>query len=264
MHDASALPPGILAWSQHQPLALSLAALPAMTDRVAASARAQGRIAIQPLTGVLRPPAMASFRAALRQAVSDRDVKGIVLDIDSPGGTVEGTAETAAAVAEASTKKPVIAVANSLACSAACWIAAHAGEFVLAPHAITGSIGVIAMHADMSALYKDKMGINMTLVRSGARKAEGDPYGPLSDQARLHLEAMVATAARDFIAAIASARKMSPAMASERFADGRALLADEAIALGLADRVATLDSAVAALAQNKTKTVARRPAFIFS
>lgn len=254
-------------------LALSLDALALMSARPAAPARSRGRVATLPLTGVLSARAgrvgffpaagMDAFRASLRQAADDKDVAAIVLDIDSPGGTVDGTAETAAAVAAAAAKKPVIAVANALACSAACWIAAQANEFVMAPHAVTGSIGVIAMHTDMSAFYREKMGVNVTLIRSGARKAEGDPYNPLSDQARLGLEAMVQSATADFLSAIAVGRRMSIKAATERFADGRAMLAEEALSTGLADRVATLEAVVAGLAQGKGKAFARRSSLAF-
>lgn len=272
--DYEALFSNGLPWRMGEPLALSLDALSLMDARASPAPRTTGRIAVLPLTGILiargerglsgRGGSMDAFRAALRQALADKDIGAIVLDVDSPGGTVDGTAETAAAVAAASAKKPVVAVANALACSAACWIAAQANEFVIAPNAMTGSIGVIAMHADLSAFYREKMGANFTLVRSGSRKAEGDPYNPLSDQARLGMEAMVQSAAADFIAAIAAGRKLSLKAASERFSDGRAMLAEEAIATGLADRVGTLDDVIAALAQGKGRVFARRSSVAFA
>lgn len=265
---------GGFSWGAREPMALSLDALTLMGARPAQVARSVGRVAVLPLTGVLSArgargffgtsPGMDSFRAALRQAANDKDTGSIVIDIDSPGGTVDGTAETASAVAEAAAKKPVVAVANALACSAACWIAAQANEFVLAPNAVTGSIGVIAMHADLSAYYREKMGVNFTLVRSGARKAEGDPYSPLSDKARLGLESMVQAAAADFLSAVASGRRMSLKAATERFGDGRAMLAEEALSTGLADRVATLDAVVGGLAQGRGKAFSRRSSVVFA
>lgn len=232
-----------------------------------------GKVAIIPVNGALFPKSFKSFwggsyegmdalRARIAQAASDADVSAIVLDMDSPGGTVAGTAETAAVVAAAAERKPVVAVANSLAASAAYWIAAQASEVVMAPAAMTGSVGVIAMHQNVAKAL-DRMGVETTLITSGARKAEGNPFGPLSDTAREAMQARVNEAADAFMAAVASGRKMSLKAVRDKAGDGQVMSASEALSAGLADRVATLDQVVAELSAGKGRVWRRRSALAF-
>ena len=205
---------------------------------------------------------MASLRARLGAAARDPNVSAIVLDIDSPGGTVAGTSETAAAVAAARAAKPVVAVANGLAASAAYWIGSQATEFVMAPNALAGSVGVISVHLNWAKAAAEA-GVEPTIVRSGARKAEGHPWGPLDDTARAAMQARVDEAFASFVDAVAAGRGMSAKAARERFGDGRILGADEAVSTGLADRVATLDAVVADLAAGKKRAWGRRSAIAF-
>lgn len=230
----------------------------------------KGMVAIIPIVGALMPRSwrgslgsyagMDALRQQLNAAARNPEVASIVLDIDSPGGAVAGTAETAAAVAAAARRKPVVAVANSLAASAAYWIASQASEVVLAPHALAGSIGVLAIHQNVAGMM-DRLGVDTTVVRSGARKAEGHPFGPLDATARAGIQARVDEAAAGFFDAVAAGRRMSQRVARDRFADGRVLGTREALATGLADRVATLDAVIAELAAGKMPMRARALAF---
>src|SRR5215467_6271108 len=130
---------------------------------------------------------MDGIRARLEAAAANPDVSAIVLDVDSPGGTVAGTPETAAAVRRAAEVKPVVAVANSLAASAAYWIASQASSLVVGPSADVGSIGVISAHIDRSKMLED-MGLRVTVVSAGRYKAEGNPFAPLSDEAKANMQ----------------------------------------------------------------------------
>lgn len=231
-----------------------------------------GAVSVIPVTGVLMPrggsswfgswQGMDALRQRIATAAADPNVASIVLDMDSPGGTVAGTAETAAAVASAAERKPVVAVANTLAASAAFWIASQASEVVLAPNALVGSIGVVAVHQDLSKAF-ERMGVTTTFIASGARKAEGNPFQPLSDDAKAAMQARVDEAAGAFIDAVAAGRKMSPKAVREKAGDGRVLGTREAVDLGLADRVATLDEVVAGLAAGRGRVWRRRSALPF-
>src|SRR5258708_6621483 len=127
---------------------------------------------------------------ALREAVADETVKSIVLDIDSPGGSVYGVGELADAIFGARAKKPIVAIANSLAASAAYWIGAAAGELYVTPGGEVGSIGVWSAHEDYSK-YLDDLGIKITLIAAGKYKTEGNPYGPLDNEARTFIQTRV-------------------------------------------------------------------------
>ncbi|KKK74133.1 hypothetical protein LCGC14_2886810, partial [marine sediment metagenome] len=121
----------------------------------------RGAVAVLPLLGVLAQRMNAfldisegtsteQFASAFRAMVADEGISAIVIDIDSPGGTVMGTPELAAEIFSARGRKQVVAVANGMAASAAYWIGSAASEFIVTPSGMVGSIGVIIQHVDWS------------------------------------------------------------------------------------------------------------------
>ena len=120
------------------------------------------------------------FGAWFDEAMADKSVTSIVLDVDSPGGSVYGVSELARKIYQSRGKKPIIAVANSLMASAAYWIASAADEIHVSPGAEVGSIGVIAVHVDRSE-NNAKEGFNVSYITAGEYKAEGNPDAPLSE-----------------------------------------------------------------------------------
>jgi capsid assembly protease len=187
-----------------------------------------GGASIQQLTG------------QFRQALEDGNCKAIVLDVDSPGGSVEGVMELAGEIFDARKQKPVTAVCNSMACSAAYWLAAAASEVVCTPSGQCGSIGVYMMHQDESeALKKD--GIKITVIKAGKFKAEGNPSEPLSPEAYEAFLGKVNDYYGMFVKAIAQYRGASQAAVRDGYGQGRSLLASAAVKENLADRIGTLD-----------------------
>ncbi|BAL77041.1 S49 family peptidase [Bradyrhizobium cosmicum] len=209
---------------------------------------------------------LSGIAASAMRAADDADVSGIIADFDSPGGTVSGTAEAAAAFAYAASKKPVVAVVNTLAASAAYWIASQASELVISPSGDVGSIGAMIMHQDISG-YLDQIGLKMTIIRSeqSPMKNEAHPFAPLSDDAKAFLQGRANSAGADFIRAVAAGRKVSQAKVKDEFGQGRVFGAKEALARGMADRVATLDSVIAGMVAGVPgrATSRRRSAFAF-
>ncbi|NDU92296.1 MAG: S49 family peptidase, partial [Ferrovum sp.] len=130
------------------------------------------------------------FTAALQDALADETVGQILIDIDSPGGSVYGVAELASEILNARSQKPVVAIANSLAASAAYWVGSAATEFYCTPGGEVGSIGVWQAHEDISGalLYE---GIDVTLISAGKYKVEGNPYEPLTEEATAFLQSRV-------------------------------------------------------------------------
>lgn len=148
-------------------------------------------IAVLPVTGTLvhRLGGMRPFSgmtgydgitARLQQAVADPDVKGILLDIDSPGGEAAGAFDCADMIYRLRDRKPVWALVNEKACSAAMLIAAACHKRLVTQTAVTGSVGVIMAHTSY-AQQLEKQGIKITLVYSGAHKADLSSTKPLSD-----------------------------------------------------------------------------------
>ncbi len=107
---------------------------------------------------LILPPAMDAALSMLDARSVDFNIDTIVLDVDSPGGNYYGTPETSSKIRAARDSKPIIAVANSLAASAAYWIASAADEIVVTPSGDVGSIGVLAVHTDFSAA-NEKIGV---------------------------------------------------------------------------------------------------------
>lgn len=210
-----------------------------------------GAVAVIPVYGTIIPrgnmlaessgaTSVQTISASLREALNDSRVSSILLDVDSPGGTVTGVDELSAEIFRARGQKPITAIASPMAASAAYYIASAADELVVTPTGEVGSIGVFAAHQDMSRLM-DRMGVTVSLVSAGKYKTEGNPYEPLSDEARAALQDRVDEYYNMFVDAVARNRGMSSDKVRNGMGEGRVVSARRALSLGMADRVATMD-----------------------
>lgn len=182
--------------------------------------------------------------ANFRQALADTNCKAIVFDVDSPGGSVEGVIELASEIYNARKQKPIVAVCNSMAASAAYWLASAAGEVVCTPSGQCGSIGVFMLVQDVSEALKNE-GVTINLIKAGKYKAEGHPTQPLTDEARAFLQSQVDSMYSTFVKTVAQQRGASQTAVRDGYGQGRTLYAADAVKAGLADRVATLDDVLA-------------------
>jgi signal peptide peptidase SppA len=189
----------------------------------------------------------AADQQRARDANDDDSVAQILLDIDSPGGSVYGVQELAAEIA--ASRKPVVAIANSLAASAAYWLGSAASEFHVTPGGEVGSIGVWMAHEDWSKAVADA-GVNVTLIAAGQYKVEGNPYEPLSADARKFLQSRVDDYYQTFTRAVAKGRKVGVDAVRGGMGQGRVLGADQAKAEGMVDSIATFDQVVAGMQRN--------------
>lgn len=222
-----------------------------------------GGIAVLPLFGTIAARAnlmtemsggtsAEKFTNTFRGAMADPNVGAIVIDVDSPGGTVQGVDELAAEIYKARGVKPVVAVANHLAASAAYWIATAAEELYVTPSGEVGSIGVFAAHDDVSKAY-EQQGVKTTLISAGKYKTEGNPYEPLSEESRASIQKRVDEYYNMFTAAVARNRGVSVDAVRGGFGEGRVVGAKEAVKLGMVDRIATFDETIARL-QKRSKS----------
>lgn len=178
---------------------------------------------------------MRQIGAALLQAANDAGVKGILLDVDSPGGTVDGTEELAGIARAVAAVKPLYVYAGDLMCSAAYWVGAQAREICSQATAMLGSIGVIMTHTDWSG-WDEQTGIDVTYLTAGHYKAMGNADEPLSDEARAYLQQHLDATYAEFLAAVAAGRRVSAEQALA-MADGKIFLGRQALELGLVDRL---------------------------
>jgi len=223
-----------------------------------------GSVAVLPLWGVMVPhagmmtdfsggTAMDTWMEDFRTLVNDPSISTIVLDIDSPGGAVSFVPEAAAEVRKS--KKRVVAVANPEAGSAAYWIASAADELFVPVSGQVGSIGVLAEHTDTSRMDEQE-GVTRTLVTAGEYK--GEQWGPLSDEARAAIQYKVDQYYSMFVADVAKGRNVTAGVVEKTYGQGRMLTARDALAVGMVDRIGTLDDAISReLPAGKPKAVTR-------
>ena len=219
-------------------------------SRSAASSRADVRdgVAHIPISGTMmkQVPCMLDLlgvqatsteavRAQLDAALNDSGVKSIVLDVDSPGGTVDGTAALADDVAAVRGLKPIEAHVSDRAASAAYWVAAQTDRIVASPTAGLGSIGIYGVVPDSSEAAA-KAGVKVNVISSHELKGAGVPGSPVTDAQIADFQRNVDTLAGLFVDAVAKGRGMSPAAARE-LATGQVWIGEEAKAKGLADEI---------------------------
>ena len=216
---------------------------------------ATGKVAVIPIHGTLvrrmsgleAASGLASYTgiaAQLDAALASPDVAAILLDVDSPGGESGGVFDLADRIRTAALVKPVWAVANDMAFSAAYALASAASRVFVARTGGVGSIGVIAMHVDQSV--KDaKDGLHYTAVFAGERKNDLNPHEPISDAAHAVLKAEVDRIYGLFVETVARHRGLDTD--AVRATEAGLFFGDTAVASGLADAVGGFDDALAQL-----------------
>lgn len=234
-------------------------------DRQRPRSGGHGLLAVVPVAGVLmhRSTWLGSSTAALRTTITelaaDPKVQGIFLDVDSPGGSVYGTAELSDAIYAARRRKPIWAVCNCLCASAAFWASSSAHRVVATPSADVGSIGVWAAHLDLSRNL-EAAGISVTLISAGRHKVDGNPYQPLGDEARQHFQESVDESYGQFVRAVARGRGVAPVTVRTGFGEGRLLPSRAAAAAGLVDGIATLEETMKAMLDEIARGTAAKAA----
>ncbi len=229
-----------------------------------------GSAAILPIHGTISPRPSAfddwsggasaeKIGRAVDAAAADTRVEHLVIDIDSPGGSVFGLPETAGKIFAARKAKPVTAVANHVAASAAYWFATQAATIAVTPAGQVGSVGVIWAHTDWSK-FEEQVGRKTTYITAGKYKAEGNQEHPLDDEARAEIQRVVDEYYSQFVAGVAKGRGVKPATVERDFGQGRMRLAQEAVELRMADRVATLEQVVSEINAAKTARLRRKVA----
>ena len=234
-----------------------LAAPVGYTPAARAPGPPSGKVAVIPIHGTLvrrtsgleAESGLASYTgiaAQLDAALTSPEVAAILLDIDSPGGESGGVFDLADRIRAASQVKPVWAVANDMAFSAAYALASAATRVFVARTGGVGSIGVIAMHIDQSV--KDaKDGVRYTAVFAGERKNDLNPHEPLSDAAHAVLKAEVDRVYELFVETVARHRGLDAD--AVRATEAGLFFGPDAVATGLADAVGSLDDALTQLTQ---------------
>ncbi len=226
---------------------------------IAPGHRSGSRIAVLPLFGFLSQrlnpmgfgdTSLEAFGAVFNQVLADPYVDSIVIEVDSPGGSVYGVDELAARIFAARGRKRIAAIANSLSASAAYWIATAAGELSCTPSGEVGSIGIVAMHEDWSRA-EDDAGLRRYAHQRREYKTEANEHEPLSSTARAALQVRVDNHAGMFVRAVARHRGVSQSDVRYGFGEGRTVGAADALKMGMVDRIETMDELLTRLAAGR-------------
>ncbi len=191
------------------------------------------------------PSLVDRVKDALKKAEEDEHIKAVVLRIDSPGGTV-----TASDIIyhellgfKERTKRPVIASIMDLGTSGAYYIAQAADRIIAHPTAVTGSIGVIMVQANVQGLL-DKIGVQTTEIKSGEKKFMGSPFRPLTPDEQKIFQAVINDMYQQFLSVVGKGRPQLTAEKIRTAADGRIYTAEQAKTLGLIDEIGYLSDAI--------------------
>lgn len=227
-----------------------------------------GVVAVVPIYGVLMPRAnlftamsggtsVEEVRASLEAALGDPEFVAVVGEFDSPGGSVEGIEELATWIRSVRGQKPLVAISNTMCCSAAYYLAAQFDEIVGSPSSITGDIGVFLEHTEFSQADAEA-GIRTTIIRQPVAKHDVNDSEPLSADALAYLQEMVDDYYGQFVGAVAKGRGVTPAAVKAGYGQGRSYTVARAKAAGLIDRVDTLDATIERLATTKRRPTGAR------
>jgi len=236
--------------------------VPGYEARVARLPSANGAIAVLPIRGVLSyrgfgglldlligGTSLDEFSKAFDRAIGDKGVGAVVLDIDSPGGSVMGLTEAASRIRAGREAKSVVAVANPTALSAAYWLGSAASQMVVMPSGQVGSIGVYREHVDVSEA-EEAAGIKTTFIAAGEHKVED--LLPLTDESRGAMQSQVDAYYDSFVGDVAKGRGVTAKVVREAFGKGRSVNAANAMASGMVDRVATLEEVISGMSRSRT------------
>jgi capsid assembly protease len=170
-------------------------------------------------------------------ALENPQIKGIIIDIDSPGGEVNGVSELSNMVYAARGKKPVVAYASGDAASGAYWIASAADEIVVSETSALGSIGVVGM-------YRGKSGKQSEDVEIVSSQSPHKRLDPQTDEGRARLQLRIDSMADVFISTIARNRDVAPQIVQTHYGGGDVMIGARAVEAGLADRVGSLEQLI--------------------
>ncbi len=224
----------------------------AVTDRgiavisVAGTLVHRGAATVEPMSALT---SYGDIEAEVMDAATDPAIRGILLDVDSHGGEANGCFDLADLIRQARDAKPIWAVADELALSAAYALASAASRLLVPRTGAVGSIGVLLMHLDVSASDRAE-GLRYTTIFAGARKNDFSPHEPLSDEARAIAQAEVERVYDLFVETAARNRGAALTPAAARATDAAFFEGTDAVAAGLADAVAPFREALAELTES--------------
>ncbi len=217
----------------------------------------QGKVALIDIEGVLtndhhesifgrKESAIVSFVEKLKKAEADREVRAVIVRMDTPGGdiTTSDILYNELRAFRERTRRPVVAAFMGVAASGGYYVAGACDRIVAHPTTITGSIGVVALHVSLAGLM-DKIGVKVEALKSGTHKDTGSPFRELTEEDRKLLQELIARYYERFVSVVAAGRRGRLTEDEVRAAaDGRVYTAEQALEKKLVDRIGYLQDAL--------------------
>jgi protease-4 len=196
-----------------------------------------------------RVPLLARVREELKKAEEDDQVRAVVLRINSPGGTITASDVIHREIQAFKQRRniPVHAAIMDVGASGGYYVALAADRIAAHPTSVTGSVGVVMLTVNAQGLM-EKIGVAPLAIKSGAMKDAGSPFRSLTPEERAVFQSLIDDMYGRFVRLIVASRKI-PEERVRAFADGRVYTAEQALALGLVDRIGYLDEVIASAKQ---------------
>ncbi|MHC4570822.1 MAG: signal peptide peptidase SppA [Planctomycetota bacterium] len=217
------------------------------TEEVIQAGPRTTKIAVITVQGIINGEKARDIYSQLKTARKDGRVKGLIIRVNSPGGTISGSDQIHNEILKyrGEEEKPVVAFMQSVAASGGYYTSVACDTIVAEPTAITGSVGVIAGHFVLQGLLEEKLGIKPAVVKSGEKKDWPSLFRPFTEEQRQYIqEKLITPAYNRFVQVVAEGRQELTLADVERLADGSIYGAEEALAEKLIDKIGYIDEAI--------------------
>lgn len=217
------------------------------TEDIIVAGPAATKIAVINLQDLIDDETAEDIYKQIKRASEDENVKGLIIRVNSPGGTVAASDRINQEILKYKdeTEKPVVAFMQDIATSGGYYASVAADKIVAEPTIITGSIGVIFGHFVIRELLEEKLGIEPVIIKSGEKKDWPSPFSETTDAQRRYIERKLITPAYErFVRIVADQRAELSADDVRQLADGSIYNADEALENKMIDQIGYLDDAI--------------------
>jgi len=217
------------------------------TEEVIQAGPRATKIAVISVQGIINGEKARDIYSQLKTARKDKRVKGLIVRVNSPGGTISGSDQIYNEIRKYRDKeeKPVVAFMQGVAASGGYYTSVACEKIVAEPTTITGSVGVIAGHFVLQELLEQKLGIKPAIVKSGEKKDWPSLFRPFTEEQRQYIqEKLIDPAYNRFVEVVADGREALTLDDVKRLADGSIYWADEALAEKLIDKIGYFDEAI--------------------
>jgi len=217
------------------------------TEEVIQAGPRTTKIAVIAVRGIIDGEQAQDIYRQLKRASDDKRVKGLILRVNSPGGTISGSDQICNEIRKYREKedKPVVAFMQGVAASGGYYVSVACDKIIAEPTVITGSVGVIAGHFVLQELLEEKLGIQPAIFKSGQKKDWPSPFQPVTEEQRQYIQdKLINPAYNRFVQVVADGRETLTLADVKRIADGSIYGAEEALSEKLIDKIGYIDEAI--------------------